>query len=147
MDSQSEGGGGSSPGSPRSSSSSSSSRSDATGATTATQSTLLETTGCQQTKLNSEFNQLATYLAEEKAPKGLHDALKRICDAFKRVTTQAATDAIHSLQEAVQKLKIQIEAKPTGINALGPLGTSYAADAQQGAAGAAQSRMQGQTES
>jgi hypothetical protein len=91
--------------------------------------------------LNSEFNQLAAYLAKEKAPKGLHDALERIRDAYGRTTTQATTVAIYSLQQAVQKLTVQIEAKVTGINATGPR-TSYAAAQRGAAAGGAQSRIQ-----
>jgi hypothetical protein len=126
MDSESEGEGGWPPESPRSSSSSS----DATGATAATQSILPETTGCQQTKLSSEFKQLAAYLAKEKAPKELGGALERIRDAYKRATTPATTDVIHSLQEAVQKLTAQIEARATRINELG-LETLYAVAAQQ----------------
>jgi hypothetical protein len=91
--------------------------------------------------LNSEFNQLAAYLAKEKAPKGFYDALERIRDAYGRATTQATTVAIYSLQQAVQKLIVQIEAKVTGINATGPR-TSYAAAQQGAAAGGAQSRIQ-----
>jgi hypothetical protein len=116
------------------------------GAATATQSTLLETTECRQKQLNNEFNQLAAYLAKEKALEGLHKALERIHDAYKRATVQATTDAIHSLQEAVQKLTDQIEAKPTGINASGT-GTSYAAAAQRGAAAAAAAGAQSRTQS
>jgi hypothetical protein len=106
------------------------------GAATATQSTLLETTECRQKQLNNEFNQPAAYLAKEKALKGLYKALGRIYNVYKRATAQATTDTIHSLQEAVQKLTDQIEAKPTRINASG-LGTSYTAAAQWGAAAAA----------
>ena len=152
MDFQGEGGDDSPPDSPWSSSSSSSSgsgRSDASDATTATQSTLLETTGCQQTTLNSEFNQLAVYLAKEKAPERLRNALKRIRDAFtERIEKQTTTDAIQSLHEAVRKLTVQIEAKPPGTDAARSQGTSYAAAAQRGAAvaGAAQSRTQSHTE-
>jgi hypothetical protein len=46
----------------------------------------------------------------------------------------------------VKKLTVQIEAKTTGTHASGPLGTSYAAAAQRGAAGAAQSRTQSYAE-
>jgi hypothetical protein len=116
------------------------------GAATATQSTLLETTECWQKQLNNEFNQLAAYLAKEKALEGLYKALGRIYDAYKRATAQATTDAIHSLQEAVQKLTDQIEAKPIGINALGT-GTLYAAAAQWGAAAAAAAGAQSRTQS
>jgi hypothetical protein len=68
------------------SSSSSSSGGDEMGAATATQSTLLETTECRQKQLNNEFNQLAAYLAKEKALEGLHKALGRIYNAYKRAT-------------------------------------------------------------
>jgi hypothetical protein len=44
-----------------------------------------------------EFNQLAAYLAKEKALKGLYKALRRIYNVYKRATAQATTDAIHSL--------------------------------------------------
>jgi hypothetical protein len=124
MDSESEGEGGWPPESPRSSSS------DATSATAATQSILPETTGCQQTKISSEFKQLAAYVVKEKAPKEIGGTLERIPDAYKRATTPATTDMIHSLQEAVQKLTAQIEAKATRINELG-LETLYAVAAQQ----------------
>ena len=129
MDFQGEEGGDSPPDSPWSSSSSSSG-SDASDATTATQSTLLETTGCQQTTLNSEFNQLAAYLAKEKAPEGLRKALRRIRDALTEREKKTTTDAIQSLQEAIRKLTAQIEAKPTRTDASRPQGTSYAAAAQ-----------------
>jgi polyhydroxyalkanoate synthesis regulator phasin len=134
MDSQSGGGGGLSPGSSQSSVGSS-----ASSATTTIPSTPSTTTGCQQTHLKDEFEELAAYLAREKAPKRVRNALKRIHDAYEeRAQKQTTTDAIQSLQEAIRKLKAQIEAKPTGIDATKPQGTSYAAAAQRGAAVAAQ---------
>jgi hypothetical protein len=141
MDAQSEGGG-----SPSPRCSQSSVQSSASATTLGTPSTSPATTGCQQTQLNEDFNQLAAYLAKEKAPKGLHNALQRIRDACERVAKQSTTDAIHSLQEAVQKLTVQIEAKPTGLHATGPLGTSYAAAAQRGATVELQSRTQSRIE-
>jgi hypothetical protein len=89
MDAQSEGGGSLSPGC-----SQSSVQSSASATTPSTPSTSLATTGCQQTQLNEDFNQLAAYLAKEKALKGLHNALKWICDACERVTKQSTTDVI-----------------------------------------------------
>ena len=72
----------------------------------------------------------------KKAPKALGEALQRIYDAFnENALKQTTTDAIHTLQEAVKKLTVQIEAKATRTYALGPLGSSYAAAAQRGAAG------------
>jgi hypothetical protein len=99
MDAQSEGGG--SPSLRCSQSSIQSSASATTPSTPSTPSTSPATTGCQQTQLNEDLNQLAAYLAKEKAPKGLHNALQQIRDACERVAKQSTTDAIHSLQEAV----------------------------------------------
>ena len=60
--------------------------------------------------LNEDFKQLATYLVKEKAPKGLHNALERIRDAYeRRVEPTKTSTAIHTLQEAVQKLTSKIE--------------------------------------
>jgi hypothetical protein len=119
MDSDSEGAGGSPSCSPWSSDGGrDGSRSDATNATTTTiPATQPETTGCQQATLKDEFNELAAYLAKEKAPKAIHIAFKRIRDAYTEcVDKQTTTDAIRTLQEAVQQLTAKIEAKPAGPN-------------------------------
>jgi len=73
MDSQSEGGGGSPPRSLKSSGSGGR-YSDATSATTPSL-TLYEAIGHQQTNLKDEFEQLAAYLANEKALKRLYNSL------------------------------------------------------------------------
>ena len=65
MDSQSEGENGSPPGS----SNGDGGNSRATCAATPA-SMLYEATGCQQTNLSDEFEQLDAYLVKEKAPKG-----------------------------------------------------------------------------
>jgi hypothetical protein len=102
-----------------------------------------KTIGCQQTTLEDEFEELAAYLAKEKAPKAVRNAFKWIYDAYaKRVDKQATSDAIRTLQEAVQKLTAKIEAKPVGPNATGLSGSSYAAAAQRGAATAPQSHTE-----
>jgi hypothetical protein len=144
MDSDSEGSSGAPPWSPDSSESGDSGNRNAT---TPPCSASYEPNRCQQTNLNAEFEQLAAYLVDRKAPKALCKALQRIQDAFEEnASKQTTTDAIYTLQEAVKKLTVQIEAKPTGTHASGPLGTSYAAAAQRGAAGAAQSRTQSYAE-
>src|SRR5277367_1837312 len=72
------------------------------------------------------FIQLAAYLANKKALEGLRNSLQRIHDAYyKLVEKQTTTDAIWTLQEAVQKLTKRVEAKPARTHAIGPLGTSY----------------------
>jgi hypothetical protein len=104
-------------------------------ATTPPRGASYEPNRCQQTNLNAEFEQFAAYLVDRMAPKALREALQRIQDAFEEnASKQTTTDAIHTLQEAVMKLTVQIEAKTTGTHASGPLGTSYAAAAQCGAA-------------
>jgi hypothetical protein len=110
MNSESEGEGGPLLSSPwKSDESDSSGKSDATGAT-ATTTIPSQTTRCQQVILNDGFNQLAAYLAKEKASKRVRNA---------------------TLQEAVQKLTARIETAPIRLNAAGSLGTSYAASAQR----------------
>ena len=48
--------------------------------------------------LNEDFEQLAAYLVKEKAPKGLHNALERICDIYKRyIEPTKTTIAIYTL--------------------------------------------------
>jgi hypothetical protein len=127
-----------------------SSQSSASSATTTIPSTPSAppvTTGSQQTHLKDEFEELAAFLADEKAPKKVRSAFRRIYDAFQeRVEKQATTDAIHTLQEAVRKLAAKIVEKLVGTNETGLLGSSYAAAVQRGAAVAAQSCMQGYTE-
>ena len=67
-------------------------------ASTPPPSTLYEPIGSQQTHLNEDFEQLATYLVKEKAPKGLYNALKRIYNAYKRYIEPTKTSiAIHTL--------------------------------------------------
>src|SRR3979490_1430469 len=51
-------------------------------ATTPPRSASDEPNCCQQTNLNTEFEQLAAYLVDRKAPKALGKALQRIQDAF-----------------------------------------------------------------
>ena len=48
--------------------------------------------------LNKDFEQLATYLVKEKAPKGLYNALERIRDAYERRVEPTKTSmAIYTL--------------------------------------------------
>jgi cell division septation protein DedD len=99
MDSDSEGAGGSPPSSPWSSDGGrDGGRSDATSTTTAILATPPETIGCQQATLKDEFNQLAAYLAEEKALKAVRNAFKQTYDAYtERVDNQATKDSFHLL--------------------------------------------------
>jgi hypothetical protein len=69
-----------------------------------------EPTGSQQTRSNNDIELLAVYLVKEKAPKGLHNALEQIRDTFEQhVKPTETSKAIHTLQEAVQKLVTKIE--------------------------------------
>ena len=136
MDSDSEGSSGAPPWSPRSSGSSDGS-SDSN-ATAPPRSTPYEPNSCQQIDLNTEFEQLAAYLVDKKAPETLQTALQRIHNAYTVASKQTTTNAIHTLQRAVQKLSAQFEAQNNRTHASGPLGASYAAAAQRGAAGTAQ---------
>jgi hypothetical protein len=95
-----------------------------------------EPTGSQQTCSNDDIELLAAYLVKEKAPKGLHDALERIRDAFeRRVEPTETSKAIHTLQEAVQKLatKIETNTKEQNTQELGSGRYSYTAVARRGA--------------
>jgi hypothetical protein len=100
-----------------------SSQSNASSATTtipSTPSAPPATTGSQQTHLKDEFEELAAYLADVKAPKKVGSAFRRIHDAFlESVEKQATMDALHTLQEAVRKLAAKIEEKPVGTNTTG----------------------------
>ena len=107
-------------------------------ASTPPPSTLYEPIGSQQTHLNEDFEQLAAYLVKEKAPKGLHNALERIRDAYeRRVEPTKTSTAIHTLQEAVQKLASKIETNTKEQDTQGSRlgGLSYAAAARRGAQG------------
>ena len=140
MDSDSEGSSGAPLWSPDSSESSNGGNYNTT---TPLCSALYKPNRCQQTNLNAKFKQLAAYLVDRKAPKALCKALQRIQDAFEEnASKQTTTDAIYTLQEAVKKLTVQIEAKPTRTHALGPLGTLYVVAAQRRVAGVAQSYTQ-----
>lgn len=146
MDSDSEGSSGS-PWSPRSSSDGGDGGDggDGSNATTPPHPTPHEPNSCQQTNLNTEFEQIAAYLVDKKAPASLQVALQRIQDAYADASKQTTTEAIHTLQKAVQKLATQFEAQNNKTHASGSLGASYAAAAQRGAAGAAgaaQSRIE-----
>ena len=140
MDSNSEGSSGAPPWSPQSSDIGDGG--DGSNATTPPHPTPHEPNSCQQIDLNAEFEQLAAYLVDKKAPETLQTALQRIQDAYTDASKQTTTNAIHTLQRAVQKLTAQFEAQNNKTHASGPLGTSYAAAAQRGAAGTAQSRIE-----
>lgn len=88
-----------------------------------------ELNSCQQTDLNTEFEQLTAYLVDKKAPEMLQVALQRIQDAYTDASKQTTTEAIHTLQRAVRKLAAQFEAQNNKGHASGPLGTLYAAAA------------------
>ena len=108
MDSDSEGSSGAPPWSPQSSDSGNGG--DGSNATTPPQPTPQEPNSCQQIELNTEFEQLAAYLVDKKAPETLQSALQRIQDAYINASKQTTTNAIHTLQKAVQKLTAQFEA-------------------------------------
>jgi hypothetical protein len=62
-------------------------------ATTPPRSSSYESNRCQQTNPNAEFEQLAAYLVDKKAPKALREALQRIQDAFEEnASKQTTTD-------------------------------------------------------
>jgi hypothetical protein len=141
VDSWSEGEGGSPPDSPQSSNGAGGSQ-DASSASTAC-SAPREDTDRQQNTLKADIDELAGYLAAEKAPKRPRRAIERIRDAHtRRAQEQTTTDTIQILQKAVKKLATQVEAIPSGIRALGLAGTSYVAANQRGAANRPQSCMQ-----
>jgi hypothetical protein len=108
MDSDSEGSSGAPLWSPRSSDSSDGG--SGSNATTPPHSTPHEPNSCQQIDLSTEFKQLAVYLVNKKASETLQTALQRIYDAYIVALKQTTTNAIHTLQRAVQKLSAQFEA-------------------------------------
>jgi hypothetical protein len=84
--------------------------------------------------LRTEFDIIKAYLAKEKTPESVRNALERVREATaKRNSEQSTTDVLHVLQEAIRKLTGRVNAQATETNATGPSGTSYAAAAWRGA--------------
>ena len=94
---------------------------------------------CLQAEITAKYDIIKAYLAREKAPEEVRDSLETVFNAAtQRVKLPAYSQAIHDLQQSIQKLNCRIDTLPTApaeSNSSRATPRSYADAARRGAGG------------